>query len=237
MKKNSATAEITTPALIALWCAEEVARPILRRGVQIRRRRDDRPANPIEHQDYETMPVAAPYSRSGRRSCTLLSMIPGRGDPIRENLVMRAMVLDEPGRPLIERELPEPEPGDGQVLIEVSACGVCRTDLHIVDGELTEPKLPLVLGHQIVGRVVGGGEGRGSFRRRGPGRRARGSAGPTGPVATAAPVARTSASTRSSRATTSTVATPSGSWPTSASRSRCRATLRTITPRLCSAPA
>ena len=54
-------------------------------------------------------------------------------------------------------ELPEPEPGDGEVLLEVSCCGVCRTDLHIVDGELTEPKLPLVLGHQIVGRVVGDG--------------------------------------------------------------------------------
>ncbi len=76
---------------------------------------------------------------------------------------MRAMVLDGPGRPLTERELPDPEPAEGQVLMEVSACGVCRTDLHIVDGELTEPKLPLVLGHQIVGRVIGAAEGADRF--------------------------------------------------------------------------
>jgi propanol-preferring alcohol dehydrogenase len=56
-------------------------------------------------------------------------------------------------------ELPDPVPGPGQVLLAVGACGVCRTDLHIVDGELTEPKLPLVLGHQIAGEVVGRGEG------------------------------------------------------------------------------
>src|SRR5512132_984045 len=72
---------------------------------------------------------------------------------------MRAMVLDEPGKPLTERELPDPVPGKGQVLIEVSACAVCRTDLHIFDGELTEPKLPLVPGHMIVGRVASSGEG------------------------------------------------------------------------------
>jgi propanol-preferring alcohol dehydrogenase len=72
---------------------------------------------------------------------------------------MRAMVLDEPGQPLTERELPDPVAGNGQVLIEVSACAVCRTDLHIFDGELTEPKLPLVPGHMIVGRVAGSGEG------------------------------------------------------------------------------
>jgi alcohol dehydrogenase, propanol-preferring len=71
---------------------------------------------------------------------------------------MRAMVLDAPKAPLREAELPDPEPADGQVLLEVHACGVCRTDLHIVDGELTEPKLPLVIGHQIVGRVLEGGE-------------------------------------------------------------------------------
>ena len=71
---------------------------------------------------------------------------------------MRAMVLDAPGGPLRATELPEPEPGPGQVALEVLACAVCRTDLHIVDGELSEPKLPLVLGHQIVGRVAAGGE-------------------------------------------------------------------------------
>jgi propanol-preferring alcohol dehydrogenase len=71
---------------------------------------------------------------------------------------MRAMVLDAPGRPLREAELPMPEPGAGQVLLRVRACGVCRTDLHVVDGELAEPKLPLVPGHQIVGEDVATGE-------------------------------------------------------------------------------
>jgi propanol-preferring alcohol dehydrogenase len=71
---------------------------------------------------------------------------------------MRAMVLDAPGQPLRAAELPEPEPGPGELALEVIACAVCRTDLHIVDGELTEPKLPLVLGHQIVARVAAGGE-------------------------------------------------------------------------------
>src|SRR6476646_2239956 len=66
---------------------------------------------------------------------------------------MRAMVLDEPRKPLRAADLPDPEPGPGQVLVEVSACGVCRTDLHVVDGELSDPKLPLILGHQVVGRV------------------------------------------------------------------------------------
>jgi propanol-preferring alcohol dehydrogenase len=70
---------------------------------------------------------------------------------------MRAMVLEEQPGELVQRELPDPVPGDRQVLLEVAACGVCRTDLHIVDGELSEPKLPLVPGHQIVGRVIGAG--------------------------------------------------------------------------------
>jgi propanol-preferring alcohol dehydrogenase len=61
------------------------------------------------------------------------------------------MVLDRPGQPLREAEVPDPEPGPGQVLLDVRACGVCRTDLHVVDGELPHPKLPLVPGHQIVG--------------------------------------------------------------------------------------
>ncbi len=66
---------------------------------------------------------------------------------------MRAILLDGPGRPLREADLPEPDPQPGQVRVRVHACGVCRTDLHVVDGELPDPKLPLVLGHQIVGRV------------------------------------------------------------------------------------
>jgi propanol-preferring alcohol dehydrogenase len=72
---------------------------------------------------------------------------------------MRAMVLEQAGRPLRPVDLPDPVPGPGQILIEVHACGVCRTDLHILDGELSQPKLPLVPGHQIVGTVAGAGEG------------------------------------------------------------------------------
>ncbi len=76
---------------------------------------------------------------------------------------MRAMILEEPGKPLRLVEKPVPEPGPGQLLLRVHACGICRTDLHIVDGELKKPKLPLVLGHQIVGTVVKIGEGVTSF--------------------------------------------------------------------------
>ena len=67
---------------------------------------------------------------------------------------MRAMVLLRPGTPLQLQEIGVPQPRPGQLLLKVTACGICRTDLHIVDGELTEPLLPLVPGHQIVGRVV-----------------------------------------------------------------------------------
>ncbi|MGW8144286.1 MAG: zinc-dependent alcohol dehydrogenase family protein [Anaerolineales bacterium] len=67
---------------------------------------------------------------------------------------MKAMVFDGPGNPLELREIPLPSPGPDQVLLQVHACGVCRTDLHIVDGELKHPKLPLILGHQIVGKIV-----------------------------------------------------------------------------------
>ncbi len=70
---------------------------------------------------------------------------------------MRAMLLGAPGAPLREADVAEPEPGPGQLLVRVRACAVCRTDLHVADGELPEPKLPLVLGHQIVGEVVGQG--------------------------------------------------------------------------------
>src|SRR5579875_3379027 len=69
---------------------------------------------------------------------------------------MRAMVLERAGAPLVAADLPRPEPGPSELLLRVRACGVCRTDLHIVDGELAEPKLPLVLGHQIVGETEDG---------------------------------------------------------------------------------
>lgn len=71
---------------------------------------------------------------------------------------MQAMVLEKPGTPLNLRKIPLPTPGPDQVLLRVHACGVCRTDLHILDGEIKHPKLPLILGHQIVGTVVSMGE-------------------------------------------------------------------------------
>lgn len=72
---------------------------------------------------------------------------------------MKAMVLNEIGRPLALTQLPDPSPGNGEILVEIEACGVCRTDLHVIDGELPNPKLPLVPGHEIVGvvRAVGTG--------------------------------------------------------------------------------
>src|SRR4051794_33204640 len=80
---------------------------------------------------------------------------------------MRAMVLERPGSPLVEADRADPEPGPGQLLLDVAACGVCRTDLHLLDGEVDVPRLPIVLGHQIVGRVVKAGPGAGGH----PGRR------------------------------------------------------------------
>jgi propanol-preferring alcohol dehydrogenase len=78
---------------------------------------------------------------------------------------MHAMVFEKQGQPLVLREIPIPVPGQGQVLIKVDACGVCRTDLHILDGELPDPKLPLVPGHEIVGRVEATGPGVTDFER------------------------------------------------------------------------
>jgi propanol-preferring alcohol dehydrogenase len=77
---------------------------------------------------------------------------------------MKAMVLERPGEALRMKELPVPEVREGQLLIRVAACAVCRTDLHVVDGELAEPKLPLVPGHEIVGRVERIGSGVSGFR-------------------------------------------------------------------------
>ena len=72
---------------------------------------------------------------------------------------MRAMVCEEVGHPLTAQEREVPKPGPGQVLIQVCACAVCRTDLHVVDGELPDSKLPIVPGHEIVGRVMAAGPG------------------------------------------------------------------------------
>jgi len=76
---------------------------------------------------------------------------------------MRAMVLETPGTSLVLKELPIPKPKPDQVLIKVHACGVCRTDLHVVDGDLPNPKLPIIPGHEIVGSVVQRGENAESF--------------------------------------------------------------------------
>ncbi len=66
---------------------------------------------------------------------------------------MHAMVLDAPGKMLQSRSIAMPEPGPDQLLVKIAACAVCRTDLHVVDGELPDPKLPIIPGHEIVGRV------------------------------------------------------------------------------------
>jgi alcohol dehydrogenase, propanol-preferring len=76
---------------------------------------------------------------------------------------VRAMILDVPGEPLRIAEAPVPEPGEGQLLLSVHCCAVCRTDLHVVDGELPHPRLPLIPGHQIVGTVEKTGGHAGSF--------------------------------------------------------------------------
>src|SRR4029077_8188415 len=76
---------------------------------------------------------------------------------------MRAQLLTAPGQALVAAELPAPRPEPGQLLIAVRACAVCRTDLHIVDGELADSKLPLVPGHEIIATVVEKGAGVGRF--------------------------------------------------------------------------
>jgi alcohol dehydrogenase, propanol-preferring len=76
---------------------------------------------------------------------------------------MRAMILEAPRQPLRLTDRPRPDPGPGEVLLRVEACAVCRTDLHVVDGELADPRLPLVPGHEIVGRVVHRGRGADRF--------------------------------------------------------------------------
>ena len=77
---------------------------------------------------------------------------------------MRAMVFDGSGPVLREMDLPDPMPGPGQLLINIHTCGVCRTDLHLVDGELPNPKRPVIPGHEIVGTVATLGEGVSGFK-------------------------------------------------------------------------
>jgi propanol-preferring alcohol dehydrogenase len=77
---------------------------------------------------------------------------------------MRAMLFENPGQPLRKADLPVPKPGAGQLLVRVRACAVCRTDLHVIDGELLQPKLPLIPGHEIVGIVEEKSEGADRFK-------------------------------------------------------------------------
>ena len=77
---------------------------------------------------------------------------------------MRAMVLQQPGVPLCDTSLPDPVPAANQVLVRVAACGVCRTDMHVADGELPEPKPPIIPGHEIVGSIEGLGADVTGFR-------------------------------------------------------------------------
>lgn len=84
-------------------------------------------------------------------------------EEIRAMQTMQAMVLDRPRMPLVLRETPLPAPGCGEIVVEIKACGVCRTDLHVVDGDLSHPKLPIVPGHEIVGRVFALGTGQRGF--------------------------------------------------------------------------
>ena len=72
---------------------------------------------------------------------------------------MKAMVLHAIGRPLIFEDRPDPQPGPGEIRVRVEACAVCRTDLHVVDGDLPDPKLPIIPGHEIVGIVDRLGDG------------------------------------------------------------------------------
>ena len=140
-------------------------------------------------------------------------------------------MLDAPGAELREAEVQRPEPGPGQVRIRIAACGVCRTDLHIRDGELPDPKLPLILGHQIVGTVVDGDPAFAEGTRVGV---------PwlgwtDGDAATAAAGAKTCATARSSPGTRSTGATPRRSSPMRATASHFPRAPPTWSSRRCSA--
>jgi alcohol dehydrogenase, propanol-preferring len=146
---------------------------------------------------------------------------------------MIAMVLHEGSKELVEEERAVADPGDGEVLLRVSACGVCRTDLHIIDSELPEPRLPLVPGHQIIGTWRSWERGCGNLRwvtaSASPGW-----GGAAGDVRTAPPGARTSAPGRVSPVTTVTAASPSSCSSTTVSASQFRKATRTWRRHRCS---
>jgi D-arabinose 1-dehydrogenase-like Zn-dependent alcohol dehydrogenase len=119
---------------------------------------------------------------------------------------MKAMVLEQPRQLLREIDLPIPKPGLGQVLLKIHACAVCRTDLHVVDGELPNPKLPLVLGHEIVGTVIAVGDAAHAFAKQSLSARI-GSASRVVNVSSAALAVKTCANAPSFTATRSTADT------------------------------
>jgi propanol-preferring alcohol dehydrogenase len=88
-----------------------------------------------------------------------ISRYPWRGERWKNEATMKAMVLIQIGAPLEWTDLPDPQPGQGEIKVTVAACGVCRTDLHVVDGELPNPRLPIIPGHEIVGRIDAIGRG------------------------------------------------------------------------------
>jgi D-arabinose 1-dehydrogenase-like Zn-dependent alcohol dehydrogenase len=118
---------------------------------------------------------------------------------------MKAMILKEPRSLLVPAAVSDPAPGPHQLLIKVHACAVCRTDLHVIDGELLEPKLPLIPGHEIIGTVVAKGS---AVERFAPGDRSPGWDGAAAPAPIAAPAVKTCATAPATPATRSTADTP-----------------------------
>jgi len=148
---------------------------------------------------------------------------------------MQAMLLDAQGQPLRLAEVPRPRAGPNQILLAVQACGVCRTDLHVMDGDLHEPRLPLILGHEIVGRVVEKGE---QVERFALGQRVGVPwLGRPADIAATAPAApRIFATPPSSPAIPWMAVTPSSRWPISATALPCRKSIPTPKPPPSSAP-
>ena len=213
--------------------ARSSRRPLLEPGAVLHVQGVD-PLGPVDladasHLRGDESPVADLAGSHCLVPCTL-----AKGNVPREVSTMRAMVLDAAGAPLrLGRASRTRSPRAGQVLLRVLACGVCRTDLHIVDGELEQPEAPA--------RPRPPDRRRSRERRRAVRRRARasespGSAGPAAIAATASAGRRTSATAPASPATTSTAATPSSPSPTSATASRSPPATRTTRRRRCSAP-
>jgi NADPH:quinone reductase-like Zn-dependent oxidoreductase len=150
-------------------------------------------------------------------------------------IFMRAMVLHTAGQPLQLEERPIPTPGAQQLLIKVLACGVCRTDLHLVDGELPQARLPRVPGHEIVGEVTAVGAASSALDR--PARRGAMAGVDLRRVQFCCRAGRTFATRRSSPVAIWTAVTPNTPWPTHAFACRFPTGSRTCRPRRCCVPA